>query len=330
MTRIQKDAALQSFVEIPEIKSSPFQGLESRGILEKLELLGGVLNDQANLVDEWRENVIRLLLRPLVDEEGEAEITGEEYEDSTKIQDDLMVFTLVLRAVIADRQDALSGLKNERVRYETRYAERQAVDGEGPAPETLLELLRQRQETNSERAEGSFRGIITELRELATKLRHDAAGGSDRARIELEIVQKQLNLTQDQINEQNKAASALERELERFTSAMNTRVEYYRQLQAVSDTVAVREPEEDENTDAIMRVLLAEEQTLQRKITAAQPKHRYCKPPKTRALRMTYTNSSTSTPSKRSRPRLQRAKTLYYLPVDLYSWRSYGLRPPVL
>ncbi|KAK7757322.1 hypothetical protein SLS62_000872 [Diatrype stigma] len=275
MMRIQNDAISQSFVEIPEVKSSPFQGLESRPIIEKLEVLGSVLNEQANLLDEWRENVIQLLLRPLVDEEGEAEITGEEYEDSTKIQDDLMAYTLVLRAAIADRQDAPSGLVNDRVKYETRVAKRLAKEGDGPAPEKVLELLDQREQSRPEQESGCFRGIITELRELATKLRHDAAGGSDRARIELEIVQKQLNLTQDQIGEQNKASSALERELDRFTLAMNARVEYYRQLQAVSDTVAVRERAENENIDAIMSTLLIEEQSTQRRFITAQSKHRY-------------------------------------------------------
>ncbi|RYP52843.1 hypothetical protein DL768_002092 [Monosporascus sp. mg162] len=275
MTRIQEDAATQSFVEIPEIESSPLHGIESREALRSLELLGSVLNEQANLIDEWRENVIQILLRPLVDEEGEAEVTGEEYEDSTKIQDELMVYTLVLRAAIADRQDALSGLENERVKYDTRYAERQAGEGEGPAPEKVLELLQRRQESKPAREDGSFRGIVSGLRELATKLRHDAADGSDRARVELEIVQKQLNLIQHQVAEQNKAAAALERELDRFTSAMNARIEYYRQLQAVSDTVAVREQGENEDTDTIMKNLLNEEQSAQRRFTAAQSKHRY-------------------------------------------------------
>ncbi|RYO84363.1 hypothetical protein DL766_007650 [Monosporascus sp. MC13-8B] len=275
MTRIQEDAATQSFVEISEIESSPLHGIESREALRSLELLGGVLNQQASLIDEWRENVIQILLRPLVDEEGEAEVTGEEYENSTKIQDELMVYTLVLRAAIADRQDALSGLENERVKYDTRYAERQAKEGEGPAPEKVLELLEQRQESKPAREDGSFRGIVSDLRELATKLRHDAADGSDRARVELEIVQKQLNLIQHQVAEQNKAAAALERELDRFTSAMNARIEYYRQLQAVSDTVAVREQEENEDTDTIMKNLLNEEQSAQRRFTAAQSKHRY-------------------------------------------------------
>ncbi|KAI0123117.1 SNF2 family domain-containing protein [Xylariales sp. AK1849] len=277
MTRLQKKAASQSFVNVPEFKSIPNKGLESRRVLENLEQLGAILDDQANLIDEWRECVIQLLLRPLVDQEGEAEITGDEYEDSTKIQDDLMVYTHVLRAAVADRQDALSGLVNERVRHETKFAKRLADQGEGPNPERLLALLELRQGNKPTELQGSLRAVVADLRELATKLRHDVSNGSNRARVELEIVQEQLKLTQDQIAEQGKAATTVEKELDQFTAAMNARVEYYRQLQAVSDTVAPweREEEEDGDDETLMQGLLAEENKVQKKLATAIATQRY-------------------------------------------------------
>lgn len=272
---IQEDAASQSFVEVPEIENPSLHGLESRRTLENLESLGATLNEQANWIDDLREHVVQILLRPLVDEEAEAEVTGEEYADSTQIQDALMAYTLVLRAAISDRQDALSGLTNERTRYETGFAERQAREGEGPAPEMLLKLLAERKAGQPAEALGSFRGIISELRELATKLRHSAADGSHRAEVELGIVQKQIKSTQDQLNEQNKAASALDQELDRFTSAMNARIEYYKQLQALSDTVASEERPEDQHVESMLESMIVEEGVLRNKIDAAQSKHRY-------------------------------------------------------
>ncbi|KAH8664302.1 SNF2 family N-terminal domain-containing protein [Xylariales sp. PMI_506] len=276
MNILKKKAASQSFVEIPEYKSSLYKGLESRRVSENLDQLGALLDEQANLVDEWREHVIQLLLRPLVDEEGEAEITGEEYEDSTKIQDELMVYTHVLRAAIADRQDAFSGLVNERVRHETKFAEVLARQDEGPSPKKLLMLLEMRDEKKPTKVGTSLRGIISDLRELATKLRHDAGNSStSRATVELGIVQEYLRLTLDQTAEQSKAATTLEKELDYFTAAMNARVEYYRQLQAVSDTVAVWERGEDENDELLMNGLLAEEEKTKQKISAAIATHRY-------------------------------------------------------
>ncbi|KAI1663023.1 SNF2 family N-terminal domain-containing protein [Daldinia decipiens] len=286
ITRIREKASSQSFTDVPEVELPSFQGLESRRVLDNFKVLAGALDDQADLIDEWRETVIQMLIRPLVDEEEEVEITGDEYEDSTKIQDELMVHTLVLRAVIADRRDAMSGLENERVKYDTRFAERQARAGEGHAPEKVLALLQQRDEIRQYYQGTSFRGIVTDLRELATKLRHDMGNGSSRARVELEIVERNLKLTQEQISAQNKAATALERELDIFTSAMNARVEYYKQLQAISDNVAPLDASQFMDLDEPQfevqereHEIEEREKTSKKRFTAALPKHRYRKIP---------------------------------------------------
>ncbi|KAK5630747.1 hypothetical protein RRF57_006462 [Xylaria bambusicola] len=247
LEKLRERANTQSFIEIPEIITSDLHGLQSARIAEDLQNLGASLNEQADVIDNWREIIIQLLLKPLVDAEDETEITGEEYEDSTKVQDHLMVYTLGLGAIIGDRQEALSGLINERIRYETATAEGMAKDGEGHAPEKLLELLQIRQDTKPIPARQSLRGVIAALRELSTTLRHDASIGNTRARVELEIVTRHLRTTQDILAKQNKVAVNLEKDLEFFTSAMNARVDYYRQLQSVSDNVAPLAPELSSN-----------------------------------------------------------------------------------
>ncbi|KAI2641841.1 SNF2 family N-terminal domain-containing protein [Hypomontagnella submonticulosa] len=273
--KILEKAKTQSFAEIPEMEFPEFHGIESRRALDNFQMLSETLNEQANLIDEWREAIIQLLSRPLVDSENESEITGEEYEDSTKIQDDLMVYTLALRAAIADRQDAISGLENERIKYDTRYAERQAKNGEGHAPEKVLMLLEKRHQVRPLSRGTSIRGVITDLRELATKLRYEANDGSHRARVELEIVERQLRLTQEQSTAQNKVATNLERELDGFVTIMNARVEYYKQLQAISDTVVPLDVERVGDLDAALQKLLSNEATIQKRINGALPKHRY-------------------------------------------------------
>ncbi|KAI0430825.1 SNF2 family N-terminal domain-containing protein [Xylaria sp. FL1042] len=245
--KLRDRANAQSFVEIPEVITSDLHGIESGRITDELHTLGASLNEQADIIDDWRERIIQLLLKPLVDAEDEEEITGEEYEDSTKVQDHLMVYTLALRAVIGDRQEALSGLINERIRYETTTAEGKAKDGGGHAPELLLELLRTRRDVNPLLAGKSLRGIVSSFRELSTGLRHDASMGSSRARVELQIVTTQTRATQDILTKQSKVIINLEKDLDLFTSIMNARVDFYRQLQSVSDNVAPLAPEISEN-----------------------------------------------------------------------------------
>jgi len=109
MKRISKNAEIQAFVQIPEFPSSPPKGgIESRRIMEQLDALATALDAQANILDDWREQTVQFLLRPLVDEEDGVEITGDEYENSTKTQEEVMIFVQALRAVIADRHDGTS------------------------------------------------------------------------------------------------------------------------------------------------------------------------------------------------------------------------------
>lgn len=89
MNTISQKAKEQDFTEIPEMTTvDQTGGLESRNLNEKLEVLTRVLNDQADQLDEWRETMIQLLIQRLVDEDEGVEIHGEEYDDSTKNQDD--------------------------------------------------------------------------------------------------------------------------------------------------------------------------------------------------------------------------------------------------
>ncbi|KAI1330062.1 SNF2 family N-terminal domain-containing protein [Xylariaceae sp. FL0255] len=275
MEKLEESAMSQSFVTISEIVVPNIHGLESLTAVEKLENLGVALNDQANQIDEWREIVVSLLLKPLVDGEEDVELTGEEYEDSTKIQDDLMVYTTALRALICDRQDALSGLVNERIKHETAYAERLAKAGEGHAPEKMLECLALRNSLNPILRERSLRGIHSDLKELATKLRHDVVRGSERANVELNIVTKQLKYAKDLLTEHGKIATDLERELDMFTSAMNNRVEFYRQLQILSDGVIPLDDDIREDLAGSWKSFSEQENLLRKKVSVAKSQHRH-------------------------------------------------------
>lgn len=271
MTRIAKKASKQLFAEVPELTVKAEKGIESGRVVDRLEVLYGELNEQANIMDEWRESVVQLLLRPLLDEEDDVETTGEELMDSAKFQDDLMVYVQALRSVIADRQDAISGQTNELVRHETETSIKLAKSGGGPAPEKLLALLDVRQKLKPKRAQISMRGAIGELRGLQTRLTRDGTTTAREA-VENRIVSDHLKITQTLLGEQNKAAVALESEIETFKDAMNARLEYYRQLQVVSDAVLPFEGDKTDDVEARMKRI---EDDTRKKLLTAESKHRY-------------------------------------------------------
>lgn len=277
MDKIASTAARQDFAEIPELKSMDQKGIESRRIVEAFDELCAALDHQANQLDEWREHVIQLLLKPLLDEEHD-DITGEEYEDSTKLQDEILVYVQVLRTAVADRQDALSGQKNFLVDHEYKIAVQQAKDDEGPFPKKLLELFKLRDALNPQPVPGdplgSLRGIVSELRTLSGKLRHEASNGNQRANAELTIVTNQLTLAQRQLTEHAKITSTMEQEIENFRDTMNARLEFYRQLQAVSDMVA---DYDGLKTEESLAAQLKQEEAARRSLATAESKHRYRK-----------------------------------------------------
>ncbi|KAL2760586.1 hypothetical protein ACRALDRAFT_1038464 [Sodiomyces alcalophilus JCM 7366] len=270
--RLQNAASSQDFVTVPELVPNPLKGIESGPVIEKLEDLYGALNTQANIIDAWRERLVQLLTRPLLDQEEDTELTGDEFADSTKIQEELMVHVQVLRAIVADRQSALSGLENPLVKHETHTTKALAKSGEGPAPEKLLELLAVRDEVQPWSEHGCLRGAISELRVLAGRLAPLGADDGGRTRVEREVVTRQIKDTQAQMLAQSKACQALERECDQFTSAMNARLDYYRQLQYVSDSVEAYEGPNDDM--AIARCIETEENS-RMKLGSAEAKHRY-------------------------------------------------------
>ncbi|TLD19680.1 hypothetical protein PspLS_09521 [Pyricularia sp. CBS 133598] len=278
MKRIEARAKKQDFGVIPEMTCDLNPGVETMSIVDRVQVLCETLNDQANWLDEWRERLIGLLCKPLIDEEEE--VTGDEYGDSTKIQEEIIVYVQVIRATIADRLAAVSGQQvSKLVVDETRLSLAQAAKGEGPAPELLIELLASRDKIAPGPGSDSIRGFLGELRTLATSLRSQ---GSGRAQLELSIVEKLLKSLSDQSWDQNKAHNALESEIDKFTAIMNARVDYYRQLQAISDDVSPFDVILDKNgerdevamTDA-MTALKNEEVKLAQIVEKVGTEHRY-------------------------------------------------------
>ncbi|KAI9714483.1 MAG: hypothetical protein M1820_000444 [Bogoriella megaspora] len=257
--RSKKLGSLTKLAKLHNVESTG--GIENRKIKPKLDNIVDLLDRQSSQLEEWRVKIVELLLQPLVDEEQGLDTTGEEYEDSTKQQDELYVYIESLRAIVADRFTTLSGQTNTLIEYEMKQYVRQAKnDLELPddipreertahAPELLLKNMDVRNTLKPTDEVGSLRGLLHELRSMATALEWQEGQGSARAGAELEIVKAQLAKIQDTLNAQLKTTTGLETELSLFRSTMNQRLEFYRQLQQESDRVKPYKEELDEILD---------------------------------------------------------------------------------
>ena len=153
---------------------------------------------------------------------------------------------------------------------------KQAKEGQGHSPELLLKLLSLRNRLKPVNDMGSVRGTITELRELKTTLRAATEKGSSRAAAELLIVNDALKHLQQISMEQTKAVLSLDQEIEMFKDTMNLRLDYYRQLQQISDTVAPYEEDlSEEARNDVLRNKLASESRTKARIATLKSKGRY-------------------------------------------------------
>lgn len=272
---LAKSHSLVAFSQIQPIDS--FRGLESRKITEKIETLRLMVNDYAQHMSKWRSRLVDLLVANLLDQE-DVELTGEEYEETTKQQDEQYVLLEALRAGLADRQCAITGQLNVLINHEMKVALKYAKDGQrdnpddkGPAPELFREILLLRQAsvpaenlqiatpTSIPRPTMSFRGLISDIRSMITAVQWQDTG---RSKAEATILERELHNLQTMSAAQVKETERFEKELDLFRSTMLQRLEFYRQLQQISDTVR---PLQEETTDVVDQQRLSAEQAAEDK-----------------------------------------------------------------
>jgi E3 ubiquitin-protein ligase SHPRH len=216
-----------------------YSGIESRKYVEKLDIFCEAVNKQAQYFQELRLKMIENLKKALIDDDAGVELVGDEYETSTKHQDEMYVYMEALRMLFADRSEAVTGLENQLIKHEARNFWRSAKENEGPAPELMLQLLRERLENRIDISKkGSLRGIVSEVRSLVSALEAQEATGSARAKAELAVAEALLKHVQGMASSMSKALAPLEQEVNLFKDTMNSRLDYYRALQKISDTVA--------------------------------------------------------------------------------------------
>jgi E3 ubiquitin-protein ligase SHPRH len=253
--QMKRISSSQPFHQLRKISDLPdLGGIEGRKILTMMDDICDLLNAQADQLVIWRQKIVDILLLPLVDEE-EKETTGDEYEDSTKVQDELYVYTLALRSLVANRNEAVNGEADLLANYELKAAEDLAKgkrvfnEWRGHAPELVLEVAHICHKLKRTTESGSLKAVVAATRSLITTLQWKLDGGDHRASAELSILENQLLKIQKIANEEAKALLELEKEQELFRAAMNQRLEFYRQLQHISDTVAPWREELDAELD---------------------------------------------------------------------------------
>jgi E3 ubiquitin-protein ligase SHPRH len=288
MKKIKDAEKKRMQTELPDIEDlKDAGGIENRRIIEKSDELFDVIREQCAVITEWRAKMAEFLVRPLVDEDQVGnEITGEEYEDSTKQQDELYVYFDVLKAVQADLNTFITGESAALIDIESTglvKLARRTLDPEDVdellapchAPELVLALFKTRDKFRSRKDEiGSVRGLIQEARSLESAMQWQ--DGNSRAETEAAILQQHIAALQLVFNDYTKALAGLEKEVDIFRSTQNARLQFYKQLQDVSDAVVPYKEELDDELDLpALELVMAKEEQQNASLAQLKTKHRF-------------------------------------------------------
>ncbi|KAG9127463.1 Multiple RNA-binding domain-containing protein 1 [Ceratobasidium sp. 392] len=257
-------ATSKEFLERPA--GSPRKlGLCGRGgiitdvILDEANEAIPYLDKLQDLISELRKNIIEYLTSPLSSEsDAEANADGHEYDRSLESQAKIETYLQAYELLLADRLKVLNG---QHSLVETQRVGRSRVE--------LLDI--------DEGAEPS--GLTPEKglqQALQRKRAKDLASAEKRTNIEAEIAiaSAEGGRLKKLVSAEEKAMSTLQTEMVVFRQTFNARIVYYRQLQALSDSVVDVEWTQDELPMLIARCrgqISDEQEELKR----AQSKNRY-------------------------------------------------------
>ena len=283
MDLIREKVDGDSFIQIPELPAFDQKGPHTSIFAEKSNAIMRLLLKQDRLLRDWRLRLAQFLLKPLIDAE-DIELTGDEYEASTKAQDEVYVYFDAIQALGADLTACVTGDDSPRIEQELQIALAAARDFLDPtvpdimkrivhAPQLMLQLLGQRNELRSQQARvGSIRGLIQQARILESSLNHKAGTGEE----ELSSLQDYRLQSQEIFDALTKALAGIHGEIRLFRSAQNHRLEYYKQMQVLSDDVRPYKDTLDVELDRKELALVCnKEAELAARLTALQPECRF-------------------------------------------------------
>ncbi|KAK5112916.1 hypothetical protein LTR62_003738 [Meristemomyces frigidus] len=272
--------------DLPKIKDLEMVGIEARRLVEKSDELFDVVREQGEHLSAMRRKMAEYLLKPLVDDDkDDMETTGDEYENSTKQQDELYVYFDAIKAMQADLNTFITGEDAPLIDHEVKTLIQEARWYLNPdyenhsvvhAPELLLELLETRNMYRRRKDEvGSVRGLIQDARALEIGL---DLKGDKRAEVERSVIQQHLKNLQKVFIDYTKVLASLENDLDWYRAAQNSRIEFYRQMQELSDAVAPYKEELDPTLDTVaLAEIMKREEAQSQALATHKTKNRFLK-----------------------------------------------------
>ncbi|KAK6454397.1 SNF2 family N-terminal domain-containing protein [Scheffersomyces xylosifermentans] len=231
------------FKAIPIIQADSFSEyaifIKIKLFVDKLNNLISELNNQAKTINAWMKNLVDILCTPLLTQDKNP--VGTEYEDTIQDQDKVSCYLFVLSQVLTDRSEFVNGAENSTkiVTVKKAQEKREAdLELQKVNDESFLISLSTAREEIRPRVKSSLQELVLSIKNLETGLKDEEQLDPERTQIQLELLEGLGERVRTVFDNQKLSMVLLQKELNVNCNAVfNCRIDYYKQLQQISDTV---------------------------------------------------------------------------------------------
>lgn len=231
-------------VDISEIvKQDKNMKLKLQIYVSKLNTFVNRLNQQTLLINDWMNELIKILCSPLLNLDQDP--NGQEYEKTIEDQDKASCYLSVINKALTDRSNAIEGkeattkiISNQKKKEQREFdSELERVNDK----EFLQYLEFKRQEVNPS-AKPSFNDLVRELKDLEMTIIEERNIGSSTANDELGSLDQIATNIRQLFENQKLVIILFQKELSTNCNfVFNARIDYFKQLQQISDSVRMSE-----------------------------------------------------------------------------------------
>lgn len=214
--------------------------MQVKVFLDKFHSIANRLNEQANLINQWTNDLINILSKPLLTSDKDP--NGDEYEESINDQDHASSLLIVLTQILNDRNDLLIGNEGyEKITSIKKAQERQEqqLEIENVSDREFITNLLIAKNSLKARTKYSLLELVLELKDFELDMQPGSDDGDNKIiSAQSEVFEILASRVRNIFENQKLANTLIIRELTvNCNSVFNARIDYFKQLQQISDSV---------------------------------------------------------------------------------------------
>lgn len=216
-------------------------GIKQTLYVEKVSRICTQLNTQAAVINKWMSSLVEILCKPLVSHDKDP--NGEEYEQSIIDQDFASCYLHALSQILQDRGEAING--NEAIKVTAVQKSQEKRDFELEASRVhdkdFLEDLQTERLAVKINTRSSLQELVLELKNLESETEGEEMFDNEAAHMYQDMLSSLGQKIRNVFENQKLALVLLQRELNLSCNAVfNARIDYFKQLQLISDSVKTK------------------------------------------------------------------------------------------